>query len=161
MRISIKKIGVTVVALKSRWPLWTWIAISIANVAVCDILNFEDMMWGNGALSSLFVSLAYLLVWIALVVINRRNRRFIIFFTLFASICTIAGLLGFGISLNMISSVILTSMGYLGLLFITPLYGFRFIIHSYITLYIALIALSAAGVVIGLILLKKQDQAEN
>jgi hypothetical protein len=149
------KMGVTVMTLKSRLPLWTWIAISIANVAVCDILNFEDMMWGNGALSSLFVSLVYILVWIALVVINRHNRRFIIFFTLSASICTSTGLLGFGISLNMISSIILTAMGYLGLLFITPLYGFRFIIHSYITLYIALISLSAACVIIGLILLKK------
>jgi hypothetical protein len=73
-------------------------------------------------------------------------------------ICFASGLLGFGISSDMISqNGVLSALGFLGLLFTTPLYGLRFVINSnnFDLLYTVLISLYAVCVIVGFILMKK------
>jgi len=144
--------------LKSRLPLWAWIAISIAHVVACDVLNFSDMMWGGGSLSTFIASLAYVLIWIALVFINRYDRKFIIFFNVISLITVVAGLLGLGLSSDIISNNdVLRVIGIIGVPFTTPLYGIRFVMpnNSFPLLYAVTILLPVVGVVFGFVLAKK------
>jgi hypothetical protein len=148
--------------LKSRLPQWAWVAISIAVVAVCDVLNFSDMMWGNGSVSSFVVSLAYVLIWAALVFINRYNGKYLALFTVFSLICVVTGLLGLGLSSEIISNEVLRAIGMVGVtLFLTPLYGFRFVINNgdLVLLYTAIILLSAIGIVFGFLLARNAKRA--
>ena len=149
-------------AIKSRLPLWAWITISIAVVVVCDVLNFSDMMWGGGSLSSFIVSLVYIIIWAALVFINRCDRKFLLFFSIFSSICIVAGLLGLGLSSDIISNEVLRFIGVVGVLFTTPLYGFRFVIYnnSFPLLYTAIILMFVIGAVFGFIMAKKAKQKQ-
>jgi hypothetical protein len=135
----------------------TTLAVKLSVVAIIGgvFLNFDECIWSDPAnIKNVIVTISYMSVWgfFLFSLVKRKNKKTMIYFlavwllTLFISVTAVlaqAHLLELPWFLIPFSALII------------PFYGTRYFIDSFMSLFIAIVAISFGMSVVGIILLRR------